>query len=142
VTQVTEEQNVELAKKLFEAFGRGDIPGAMEFFAEEIDFRSPVTRTIHETLTWAHPRHNRQEVMQFFAEMSAEVAPEPFEVLKIIAQGEHIAVEGRNRGTVRSTGKEFIHDWVMILSFRNGKIARCYHYYDSADILAGFHAYR
>jgi len=49
-------------------------------------------------------------VPQFFSEMAAEAAPEPFEVLGIIAEGDRVAVEGRNRGAVRSTGKGFIHD--------------------------------
>jgi len=135
---MNEEQNVEIVRRVFEAFGRGDIITAMEYFAEDVDFQSPVVRSRHETLTWARPRHGRREVMQFFSEMAAKVAPEPFEVQDIIAQGDQIAVEGRNKGTVSSTGKRFEHDWVMIISFRNGKITRCYHYYDSADILAAF----
>jgi uncharacterized protein len=106
-----ESQNVEVVKRLFAAFGRGDIPGAMEFFVEDVDVRSPVTRTTHETITWARPRHGRREVMQFFSEMAAWVAPEPFEVLNIIAQGDLVAVEGRNAGTIRSTGRRFTHDW-------------------------------
>ncbi|MDD1679201.1 MAG: nuclear transport factor 2 family protein [Methanomicrobiales archaeon] len=135
---MNKEKNVEVVKRLFDAFGRGDIPAAMELFDEEIDSKSPVVRTTHTTLTWAHPRRGRQEVMQFFSEMAAKVAPEPFEVVNIIAQGDQVAVEGRNKGTVRSTNKRFEHDWVMIFSLKDGKITRCYHYYDSADILAAF----
>jgi uncharacterized protein len=134
-----ESQNVEVVKRLFAAFGRGDIPGAMEFSVDDVDVRSLVTPTTHETITWARPRHGRREVMQFFSELAAWVAPEPFEVLNIIAQGDLVAVEGRNAGTIRSTGRRFTHDWVMVFSFENGRITRNYHYYDSADLLAGFH---
>jgi len=135
---MSEEQNVRVVKRLFEAFGHGDIPAAMEFFAEDVDFQSPVARTRHETLPWARPRRGRREVMQFFAEMAAEITPEPFEIRDIMAKWDKVVVEGRNRGTVRRTGKRFIHDWVMVFSFRNGKITRNDHYYDSADLLAAY----
>ncbi|WP_317064141.1 nuclear transport factor 2 family protein [Methanoculleus caldifontis] len=133
-----DEQNAETVGRLFEAFGRGDIPGAMEFFAEDVDFRSPVTRIHHQALTWARPRHGREEVRRFFGEMAAEVRPEPFEVLTLVARDDMVAVEGRNRGTVNATGVQFVHDWAMFFSFRDGRIVRCYHYYDTADLLAAF----
>lgn len=136
--QMGDEQNAETVGRLFEAFGRGDIPGAMEFFAEDVDFRSPVTRIHHQALTWARPRHGREEVRRFFGEMAAEVRPEPFEVLTLVARDDMVAVEGRNRGTVNATGVQFVHDWAMFFSFRDGRIVRCYHYYDTADLLAAF----
>jgi ketosteroid isomerase-like protein len=135
---MNEERNVTVVKETFEAFGRGDLPAVMEFVAEEAEYRSPVTRTTDTILTWARPCRGRQEVMQLFVEMGEKVAPEPFVVTNIIAQGDQVAVEGRNKGRVRSTGKRFEHDWAMIFSFKDGKIIRCYHYYDSADILSAF----
>jgi uncharacterized protein len=133
-----EEQNERVVRRLFEAFGRGDIPAALEFFAEDVEFRSPVTRTGHDILPWARPRRGRREVLQFFSEMGAEVAPEPFQVLSMISKGDTVVVEGRNIGTVRSTGKGFTHDWVMVFTFRDGKITRNDHYYDSADLMAAY----
>ncbi len=135
---MTEEQNVEVVKRAFEAFGRGDIRTAMQFVTADAEYRSPVTRTTHDVLTWAHPRRGLHEIGQFFSELGAKVAPDPFEILNIFAQGDQVAVEGRNRGMVRSTGKKFVHDWAMIFSLRDGKITRCYHYYDTADILVAF----
>jgi len=135
---MSEEQKERVVRRLFEAFGRGDIPAAMELFGEDVEFRSPVTRTRHDILTWARPRRGRREVLQFFSEMGAEVAPEPFQVLGMISKGDTVVVEGRNSGTVRSTGTRFTHDWVMVFSFRDGKITRNDHYYDSAGLLAAY----
>ncbi len=133
-----EERKVEIVKKTFEAFGRGDLPTIMKYVAEDAEYRSPVTRTPRAELSWASPRNGPQEVMQSFAEMAEKVMPEPFVVTNIIAQGDQVAVEGRNKGTVRSTGKRYEHDWAMIFSFKGEKIIRCYHYYDTADILMAF----
>jgi ketosteroid isomerase-like protein len=132
-------RNEAVVRRLFDAFGRGDIPAAMELFAEDVVFRSPVTHTRHETLGWARPRRGRREVLQFFSELAGAVAPEPFEVLGMISKGDTVVVEGRNSGTVRSTGTRFTHDWVMVFSLRDGKITRNDHYYDSADLLAAYH---
>ena len=60
---------------------------------------------------------------------------ERVEALEITAEGDRVVVEGRNRGTVRSTGRNYEHDWVMVFAVRGCKIVRNWHYYDTADIL-------
>jgi hypothetical protein len=60
------------------------------------------------------------------------------ETLEFTAQGDRVVVEGRNRGSVRSTGCTYEHDWVMVFTVRGGKIVRHRHYYDTADILVAF----
>ncbi len=60
------------------------------------------------------------------------------EALEVIAQGDRVIVEGRNRGTVRSTGRDYEHDWVMVFAVLGGKIVRNWHYYDTADVLVAF----
>ena len=132
------EENVDVIKRMFKAFGQGDIPAVLDIFSEDIEFQSPVTRVEHAEISWARPRRGREQVAQFFKELAEKVQPEPFEVLEIIAQEDKVVVEGRNRGNVKSTGRTYEHDWVMIFTLRKGKITRFRHYYDTADILAAF----
>ena len=69
-----------------------------------------------------------------------QVQPDKLEPLEFTAQDDRVIVEGKNRGTVRSTGKAYEHDWVMVFTVRQGKIARMGHYYDSIDLRVAFGA--
>ena len=135
---ITEDSNLQIIKEHFAAFGRGDIESAVSMVAENVDWQSPVTRTQPEIITWAAPRHNQEEVMQFFQELAYKVQPEEFEIKGFIAQGDQVVVEGRNIGQIKSTGLRYEHEWVMVFTILKGKIVRHRHYYDTADVEAAF----
>ena len=135
---MNEQENVQVIKQMFAAFGQGDIPTILGILAEDVDYQSPVTRTEPVEISWARPRHSREEVALHFKELAEKVQPEPLEPLEFTAQGDRVVVEGRNRGTVRSTGRTYEHDWVMVFTLRDGKIRRFRHYYDTADIMVAF----
>lgn len=130
-----EEENCARVRELYAALARGDLPTVIGMFADNVDFRSPVTGHTTPEIPWSRPRRNPAEVAAFFAEMGSAVDVKPFVVLDIFASGERVFVEGRNGGTARVTGRGFEHDWVMLFTIRGGKITRCYHYYDSADLV-------
>jgi len=134
-----EQDNSNVVKELFAAFGCGDIKSALNLFDDNVEFQSPVTRHALPEITWSKMRHGKAEVAEFYSELGAKMQTEAMNITRLIADGEHVVVEGMNRGTVRSTGSKYEHDWVMIFSFRNGKITRSVHYYDTADLLAAFH---
>lgn len=133
-----EQENVQLIKQMFAAFGQGDIPAVLDMVAEDVDWQSPVTRNPSTHISWAKPRYSRDEVATYFKELSDKVKPEQLEILKFTAQDDRVVVEGRNRGTVRSTGCAYEHDWVMVFTLREGKIVRFRHYYDTADLVVAF----
>lgn len=124
---------------MFAALGQGDLKAALDTFAEDVDFRSPVTRVKSEEISWSKPRHSRKEVAEFFIEVHKKVQLGRMEVSEITAEGDRVVVEGKNRGTVNSNGRAYEHDWVMLFTLRDGKIIRNWHYYDTADIVAAFH---
>jgi hypothetical protein len=135
-----EEQNIQVVKRNFEAFGQGDIQGALNTFAENVDFQSPVTRHAHPQMSWARPRHSREEVAAFFKELSEKMQVRSMEPIEFTAQDDRVIVEGKNTGIVKSTGRSYEHDWVMVFTIRDGKIVRHRHYYDTADVLVAFHS--
>lgn len=134
-----EQENLEIVKHMFEMVERGNIPGALEMLAQEVYWQSPVTRTGSKELSWYKPRHNRREVAEYFKELGEKVKPDKFEFLNFTVQGDHVVIEGKNRGTVIATGNVYEHDWMMIFELRNKKIIRHLHYYDTADLLKYFH---
>ncbi|OGO02716.1 MAG: hypothetical protein A2Y72_06400 [Chloroflexi bacterium RBG_13_53_26] len=133
-----EQQNLQVVQQLFAAFGRADLPAALSTLGENVDFQSPVTRNAPAQISWAKPRHSREEVAAFFKELAEKMQIERMEALEYTAQSGRVVVEGRNRGIVRATGRTYEHDWVMVFTLQDGKIIRHRHYYDTADILAAF----
>ena len=127
--------NVALVQEFFATLERGDLPGVIDFVGEDVDWQSPVTRTHPPEIPWSSVRRTRQEVGAFFKELGQNVKPEGFELFKISAQDDRVVVEGKNRGTVRKTGRTYEHEWVMIFSIRDNKIIRFRHYYDTADLV-------
>lgn len=136
---MSEQENVQIVKQMFEAFGKGDILAVLNVLAEDVDWQSPARRTEPGEISWAKPRHSREEVTEFFKELAEKVQTEPMEVLEYTAQGDRVIAEGKNRGTVKSTGRTYEHEWVMVFTLSNSKIVRYRHYYDTADVLMAFH---
>jgi ketosteroid isomerase-like protein len=136
---MNEKENVQVVRQMFAAFDQRDLPGALNTLADDVYWQSPVTRGESKEISWFKPRHNREEVTLFFKDLFEKVQPERMETLGFVAQGDRVIVEGKNRGTVRSTGRAYEHDWVMAITLKEGKIKRVLHYYDTADIIAAFH---
>jgi ketosteroid isomerase-like protein len=130
--------NVAIARQFFVALEQGNLPGAIEFVGEEVDWQSPVTRTHPPEIPWSQIRRTKKEVTEFFKELGQKAKPEGFNLLQITAQDNRVVVEGQNRGTVHKTGQTYEHDWVMIFSFRDNKIIRFRHYYDTGDLVESF----
>jgi ketosteroid isomerase-like protein len=135
---MNEQENVQVVRQMFAAFDRRDLSGALNTLAGDVYWQSPVTRAESKETSWSKPRHSREEVALFFKELFEKVQPERLEPLDFTAQGDRVIVEGKNRGTVRSTGRPYEHDWVMVFTLREGKIKKLLHYYDTADIMAAF----
>lgn len=134
-----EQKNIETVKNLFELIETGNIPAAFDILDENIYWQSPVTRTDSKYITWSKPRRSKGEVGAFFCEMNDKMEIEKFQFSDFTAQGNKVVVEGKNRGTVRSTGHEYEHDWVMIFELNNdGKIIKNLHFYDTMDLIKYF----
>ena len=139
MTQMGNNENIELIKTLFKAFGQGDIPTVLKMLCEEVEWQSPVSRiTDRETISWASLRKGSEEVAQFFKELGEKMKPEPFQIHGYTAQNDTVVVEGSNKGIVRSTSSVYEHDWVMVFTVSHGKIMSCHHYYDTADLEISF----
>jgi ketosteroid isomerase-like protein len=130
--------SIAVVREFYATLERGDLPGVIELVEEEVDWQSPVTRAHRPEIPWSSIRRTKQEVSAFFKELGQNVRPEGFELFRIIAQNDLVVVEGKNRGTVRKTGRTYEHDWVMVFSIRDNKIVRFRHYYDTADLAGAF----
>ena len=70
---MNEQDNIATVKKLFEFFGKGNIPAAMDLFSDKVVFQSPVTRSRHKHISWSKIRKNKKEIGSFFMELNQKV---------------------------------------------------------------------
>jgi ketosteroid isomerase-like protein len=116
------EQNLELARSAYDAFGRGDIPAVLGALSEDVEWNVPTL------LPHGRQARGRDDVGQFFQGLADQwqdfsVNPEDF-----VASGDRVCVIGRADGTLNGTktGYGFVHAWTV----RDGALARLDEYVD------------
>jgi ketosteroid isomerase-like protein len=130
---VTPDGNVTLIQRLFEAFSVGDVASVLAALTDDVDWQGPVSQHTG-SLPWAGRRRGHEQVADYFRQLAATSQFHPMEDVVFTAAGDRVVAEGRNRNTARATGRPYEHEWVMVFTIRDGKIARFRHYYDPADI--------
>ena len=112
----TVEQNVQVIQKLYEAFGRGDIPGVLAFIDENATWINPYGQG-HFPGQWGKPCRGHAEIVGFFQSLNEAVDVRGFVPSEIIAQGSKVVVLIKWNGVVRQTGKPFdvllAHIWTL-----------------------------
>lgn len=129
-----EEKNIKIVENMFAAFQKGDIESFLNSLADNVDWRFPVTTNVSAPITWAKPRHGRQEVEVFFNELFDHVIPR-LKPVRYTSQDDRVVVEGSDRGKAKATGNEYLVDWVTVITLVSGKVTMLYHYFDTADVL-------
>jgi len=81
-----EHKNVQVVEQMFAAFDQGNIQAGLDIYADDVDFQSPVTRTYPPEISWAKPRHSREQVAEYFKELFQKVQPERLETMWFTAE--------------------------------------------------------
>jgi uncharacterized protein len=129
---MNEQQNLDLVRQGYEAFGRGDINALLELLAEDIEWTSPGP----PELPTAGARRGRQQVAEFFQAVDQVFEIQRFEPKSFIAQGDLVVVLGSDTASVRATGKVLTDEWAHVFTIRDGKIAAMREYLDTAAVVA------
>ena len=119
---------IEIVRKLYAAFGSGDIQAILANVADEVDweFVGPAT------LAYAGRRRNRDEVAAFFADIPKADDIHMFEPREFIDGGAHVTVLGWEQSTALDTKKEFSSEWVHVFTFKNDKVTRWRGFFNTA----------
>jgi ketosteroid isomerase-like protein len=120
-------ENVELLRRTYEAFGRGDVPAVMESFAEDITWRVPAV------LPHGTDANGRQEVGRFFKRLGGMWDDFGLEFGDFVASDDRVCVIGRAQGRLdgAQTGYGFVHCWTV----RDGRCTDFEEYVDPAPEL-------
>lgn len=120
--------NLGAIQRIYEAFGRGDVPAILEQLAEDVEWEYGLTST---DVPWLQPRHGRAEVAAFFEAIGAlefrRLVPHTF-----LESGDVVVVLVDVEATVRATGRRLLEeDEVHIWRVRDGKVVRFRHRVDT-----------
>jgi ketosteroid isomerase-like protein len=131
---MSEEQNQQVVRGLFEAFGRGDVPSMLAALSEDVDWRIDGPASV--PYFGRHAGH--EGVVDFLTKLGSNVEMERFEPRDFIAKGDRVVVLGGERGRVKTTGRAFDNEWAMVFTLEGGKIKSFRSYEDSGAVAEGF----
>jgi ketosteroid isomerase-like protein len=121
--------NVELLKGAYEAFGRGDVAAVLAVLSDDVEWNVP------EVLPHGGPARGREEVGGFFQKLVSMWGDLNLDIGDYVASGDRVCVIGRATGTLDGTrtGYGFVHAWTV----RDGNATRFDEYVDpDAELLA------
>src|SRR5688500_13286634 len=133
-----EQQNTEIVRQAYAAFGSGDVPALLDLLDDDIEWHAVIGAAPH--VPTAGQRYGKPAVAEFFRILSQTVEFSRFEPREYIAQGDEVVVLGSYEGRSKATGRTFAEEWAMVDTFRNGKIVRFREYVNAAAINAAFDA--
>jgi ketosteroid isomerase-like protein len=131
-----EQQNTQLVKDAYAAYGRGDVAGVLSCMSPRIDWELASV----PGLSFTGKRKGSDQVAEYFrladeARTMREFVPKDF-----IAQGDKVVVLGSGAWTVRATGRDFASDWVHVFTVEDGHISAFREFLDSHLAVEAFQA--
>jgi hypothetical protein len=111
--------NTDTLKQGYEAFARGDLDGATEYFADDVRWENPEAPQLPNSGV----TEGRDAVKQLFAELgnyweSFSISPDEF-----IESGETVVVLSHSEAKGKETGKEVKLPWVHIWRVSDGRVS-------------------
>lgn len=123
-------KNIDIVKDLYAAFGKGDVPAVLGAFDPGIQWNEAENFLYADGNPYAGPQAVAEGVFQRIVSdvEGFTVVPEHF-----IDGGDAIVVEGRYRGTLKSTGTRVDAQFAHVWRLRDGKVIRFQQYTDTGQ---------
>ena len=133
---MSEQQNVTLIQKLFEAFGRGDIQTILDYCTNDCEFYCPGPSSI----PYAGTKNGRAEIQGYFDALIGTQSNANLSIYQFVSQDDTVVAIGRYTAKVNSTGKPIDTPVVTTFKVQNGKITRHMVIADTAALAASYTA--
>jgi ankyrin repeat protein/ketosteroid isomerase-like protein len=130
----------DVARRYFDALGRGDIPTALDCLADDIEWIDvPVTPGVSDVIPWSGIRHGVADVLESFRIRDTVVKVKKFAPLDLVIDGNVAVGTIHYHATVLSTGLDFDIVFASWMTIEGGKITHWKSYGDPSPIVAAFH---
>jgi uncharacterized protein len=122
--------NLEVTRKAFESFQRGDIPGLLrDLIDDSCTWISPGPQN---KLPWAGSFKGKQEIASFFARVGENLEFSELALREMIEQEDTVVVFGTTTGRAKITGKIVRYEWALVFKYSQGKVVFVQEYMDTA----------
>lgn len=115
---MSEQQNLDIVRQGYDAFGRGDIQGLLNLMDPQVTWTTPGPAD----MPTAGTRRGHQAVGEFFATLASTMDVTRFEAKDFLAQGDKVVVLGEDTGILKGTDTSIDFRWAHVFTMRNGKI--------------------
>jgi ketosteroid isomerase-like protein len=116
----TEIENTETVTRIFEAFGRGDVPYILDQLADDATFVSH----LEPIVPWAGEYSGKERVAGYFQAIGGTVDVTDHPVNAVVAQGETVIATGDVSFSVRESGRTGSSSWVYVFTLADGQVKR------------------
>jgi uncharacterized protein len=129
--------NLETVKKIYEAFGKGDIPTIIECLADNVQWEEWADNSAQNGgVPWMQARQGKEGALEFFKVVS-QLTIKDFRVISIMGNDTQVAAEFVIEADVPSTGGHYRDEEMHLWTFDGeGKVIRLRHYTDTAKHIA------
>jgi uncharacterized protein len=114
------EENIEIIKAVYEAFGRGDVGQILNSVTDDVDW---ATDTSSRVAPWYGPHKGKSGVTHFFEAFGSSMTVQQFEPISFSANDTEVHTIVRLKATRIASGRRAemnLHHWFQ---FRDGKIS-------------------
>ena len=127
---MNEQDNVELIRKMYAAFGTGDVQTILDSVADNAEWVNYGPATI----PYAGSRSGKTQIKEFFVAIANSTNGGKVIAENFIAQGENVVAIGRYKATVRNTGAEINTPVAHLFTVRKGKVVKWEGFSDTAAV--------
>ena len=127
---MTPETNIQIAKKAYADFQRGDIASILAALDDNIEWTTPAI----PELPGSGKVKGKSGVAGFFKTVGEAWEFQAFEPKEFIASGDQLVVRGSYTPRSRQTGHIVSVEWAMAWRFKDGKVTQFQEYTDSAAL--------
>ena len=130
--------NATTVTRIYEAFGRGDVPAILALLAEDVAWESWADNHAQRGgVPWLTPKRGRAGAAEFFQCIATDLRVRDFQVLSILTGPHQVAAEITIDADVPGTAGRIQDEEMHLWTFDNeGKVRRFRHYVDTAKHLA------
>lgn len=127
-------ENLDTVKRLYAAFGTGDLPGLLGTLDAGIQW------TVPGSAPWAGEGRGHEHVQGFFQKFGSNASLETFEPRSFVAERDTVVVLGYEEGTFRQTGRKWKAHFAHTFTVSGGKVTAHREYIDTQAIAEALHA--
>lgn len=115
-----EAANVRRLQTMYSDIARGDFQAFADALAEDVEVEIVSGPGMPFNGRW----RGKQEVVRATRENFAQIEEPRPAVQSIVAQGDTVVLCCREQGRYRTTGKEYDVHWMLVVTYKDGKIVR------------------